>query len=194
MLFIAGVPRVYLAALAAAALSITAPLVFLKPYRLERLVAFIDPWQHASDTGFQLVQSFLSFAAGGLMGTGLGQGKQKLFYLPEPHTDFILSVVGEELGFLGVAIVIALFVFIIMCGIRIAANAPDFFGAYLSMGISVFVGLQAVINMGVVMGLLPTKGMPLPFVSYGGSSLMVNMISIGVLLNISGQCSFSSET
>ncbi len=194
MLFVAGVPGIYLSAMSAVALAATAPLIVFKPYRLERLIAFLDPWKHASDTGFQLVQSFLSFAAGGLLGTGLGQGKQKLFYLPEPHTDFILSVVGEELGFIGVALVITLFVFIILCGIRTAAHAPDFFGSYLAIGISIFVGLQAVINMGVVMGLLPTKGMPLPFVSYGGTSLMINMISIGVLLNISGQCSFSSGT
>ena len=158
-------------------------------YRLDRVTAFLNPWENPASTGFQIIQSFLAFGSGGLWGTGLGSGKQKLFYLPEPHTDFIFSIIGEELGFIGVVSVITLFVILAYCGIRICLRAPDLFGSYLALGITSLIVLHAVINLGVVLGLLPTKGSTLPFISYGGTSLVVNFISIGILLNISSQLS-----
>jgi len=138
-------------------------------------------------TGFQVIQSFLAFGSGGLWGTGLGNGKQKLFYLPEAHTDFIFSIIGEELGFIGVIAIIFLFILLAYCGIKIATKAPDLFGTYLALGITSLIILHAVINLGVVMGLLPTKGSTLPFISYGGTSLIVNLTGTGILLNISSQ-------
>lgn len=193
MLFVAGIRRRYLVGLGALALAGGGFLIALKGYRTERLLTFLDPWKNATGSGFQIVQSFLAFGSGGVMGTGLGRGTQKLFYLPEPHTDFILSVIGEELGFIGVMAVILLFVMLIICGIKIAMNSYDLFGSYMALGIIILIALQTIINMGVVMGLLPTKGMPLPFVSYGGTSLLTNMIFIGMLLSISGQCSFTAR-
>jgi len=158
-------------------------------YRLNRITAFLNPWEDPTSTGFQIIQSFLAFGSGGLWGTGLGNGKQKLFYLPEPHTDFIFSIIGEELGFIGVLLLIILFVFLAYCGIRICLKAPDLFGTYLALGITSLIVLHAVINLGVVMGLLPTKGSTLPFISYGGTSLVINFIGVGILLNISSQLS-----
>ncbi|MEE9613083.1 MAG: FtsW/RodA/SpoVE family cell cycle protein, partial [Desulfatiglandales bacterium] len=120
-------------------------------------------------------------------GVGLGNSKQKLFYLPEPHTDFILSVIAEELGLVGLSVIVILFCVVILRGLKIALNARDLYSSYLAMGISCFIGLQVLVNMGVVMGLLPTKGLPLPLISYGGSSLVINLLSIGILLNISAR-------
>lgn len=185
MLFIGGVRLRYLGGLVSAAAVAAVPLVVLKGYRLERLLTFLDPWEKSSGSGFQIIQSFLAFGAGGLKGTGLGSGTQKLFYLPEPHTDFILSVIGEELGFVGVMAVVVVFAAIVLCGLRVAVHAQDLFGAYVALGIVMLIGIQSFINMGVVLGLLPTKGMPLPFVSYGGTSLVVNLMAMGVLLSIS---------
>jgi cell division protein FtsW len=129
----------------------------------------------------------LAFGSGGVVGTGLGNGKQKLFFLPEPHTDFVFSVVGEELGFLGVTAIVLLFGLLIMRGIKVALDARDLYSTYLAFGLICLIGLQAAINMAVVMGLLPTKGMTLPFISYGGSSLVFNLLSVGILLNISSR-------
>jgi cell division protein FtsW len=162
-------------------------LVVKSPYRLERVLSFLDPWKDPMGTGFQIIQSFIAFGTGGIFGQGLGNGKQKLFYLPEAHTDFIFSVLGEELGLIGVLIVISLFLIVIYCGIRIALRSRDYFGTYLAVGIISLVGLQAIVNMGVVMGLLPTKGTTLPFISYGGTSLMISLVGVGILLNISSQ-------
>ncbi|RLA93717.1 MAG: putative lipid II flippase FtsW [Deltaproteobacteria bacterium] len=162
-------------------------LILNCPYRLKRLLAFFDPWSDPTDSGFQIIQSYLAFGSGGLFGLGLGNGRQKLFYLPEAHTDFILSVVGEELGFVGVIIIITLFFIVIFCGIKISFRARDLFGSFLALGLVSLVGLEALINMGAVMGLLPTKGTTLPFISYGGSSLIVSLTAIGILLNISSQ-------
>ena len=156
-------------------------------YRLDRITAYLNPWEDPTATGFQIIQSFLAFGSGGLWGAGLGNGKQKLFYLPEPHTDFICSIIGEELGFIGVLLVIILFITLFFCGLKIALKAPDLLGTYLALGITSLISLHAVINLGVVMGLLPTKGSTLPFISYGGTSLVVNLIGIGILLNISSQ-------
>ena len=154
-------------------------------YRTKRILGFLNPWEHSSDAGYQIVHSLMAFGTGGFWGTGIGKGYQKLFYLPEPHTDFIFSVIGEELGLLGVLIIIGLYGWVIIRGIAIARNAPDLFGAYLAAGLTIAMGLQIVVNMGVALGLLPTKGLTLPLLSYGGTSLLLNMASIGILMNIS---------
>ncbi len=193
MLFVAGTPKKFLSALAGIASASAALLILCRGYRVERLSSFLNPWENATGTGFQIVQSFLAFGAGGFFGTGLGKGTQKLFYLPEPHTDFILSVIGEELGFLGVLLVIAIFLIFVICGIKISIHAHDLFGTYLALGIVFLTGLQTVMNMAVVMGLLPTKGTPLPFVSYGGTSLLINMMGVGILLSISSQCDYKTR-
>ena len=184
MLFVAGARLVHLGGLSAVMVFAASMLIAGSEYRKKRILSFIDPWSDPQDTGFQIIQSFLAFGSGGWMGRGLGEGRQKLFYLPEPHTDFVLPVIGEEIGFIGLVAVIVLFVLIVMVGIRAALKAEDEFGRYLAIGITSMIALQAIINMGVVMGLLPTKGLPLPFVSYGGTSLIVNMIGVGILLNI----------
>ena len=162
-------------------------LVWQADYRLKRWWAFLNPWEDPQGLGFQIIHSFLAFGSGGIFGVGLGDSKQKLFYLPEPHTDFILSIVAEELGLMGFAIIILLFSVLIFRGIKIALNAPDLYGSYLALGIVTFIGLQVMINAGVVMGLLPTKGLALPLISYGGSSLVVNLLGIGILLSISAR-------
>ncbi len=154
-------------------------------YRLKRWWAFLNPWEDPEGLGFQIIHSFMAIGSGGIFGVGLGNSKQKLFYLPEPHTDFIFSVVAEELGLMGLTVVVVLFGMVIMRGIKIALNATDLYSSYLAMGISSYFGLQVLINMGVVMGLLPTKGLTLPLISYGGSSLVVSLLGIGILLNIS---------
>jgi len=154
-------------------------------YRAKRILGFLNPWEYPADEGYQMVHSLMAFGTGGLWGTGIGKGYQKLFYLPEPHTDFIFSVIGEELGLLGVLIIIALYAWIVIRGITIARKAPDLFGSYLAVGLTIAIGLQIVVNMGVTLGLLPTKGLTLPLLSYGGTSLLLNMASIGILMNIS---------
>jgi len=153
-------------------------------YMMNRILIFLDPWKDPEGKGFQMVQSFLAFGSGGISGVGLGEGRQKLFFLPEAHTDFILSVIGEELGLIGVGGVIAFYVLFLVCGIKVALKARDLHGQYLALGLTFMVVMQAAMNMAVVMGLLPPKGLPLPFISYGGTALMVNMIAVGVLLNI----------
>jgi len=162
-------------------------LIWRADYRLKRWWAFLNPWEDPQGLGFQIIHSFLAFGSGGIFGVGLGNSKQKLFYLPEPHTDFILSVVAEELGLLGLGTLVTLFGILIFRGIKIALDAPDMYSSYLALGISSLLGLQVLINMGVVMGLLPTKGLTLPLISYGGSSLVISLLSIGILLNISSR-------
>jgi cell division protein FtsW len=156
-------------------------------YRRRRILAFLNPWEDPSNTGFQIIQSWIAFGTGGLVGNGLGESKQKLFYLPEAHTDFIFSVIGEELGYVGVFVTAAMFLVLILRGLRIALNAPDDFGRHLAFGLSFLLGIGAFINIAVVMGLLPTKGLTLPFISYGGSSLLCTLLAVGILLNISRQ-------
>lgn len=153
-------------------------------YRMRRLLSFLDPWQYSADAGYQIVHSLMAFGTGGWWGAGIGKGYQKLFYLPEPHTDFIFSVIGEELGLAGVLLIILLYLMILWKGIRIARRAVDLFGSYLAIGLTAALGLQICINMGVALGLLPTKGLTLPFLSYGGTSLVLNMATIGILMNI----------
>jgi len=187
MLFVGGARLVHLLS----SLLLLAPLgiylILTSPYRFKRFISFLDPWSDPRNAGFQIIQSYLAFGSGGPLGVGLGNGGQKLFYLPEAHTDFILSVVGEELGFLGVMLVIALFLIVVFCGIKIAFRARDLLGTFLAVGLVSLIALQSVLNMGVVMGLLPTKGATLPFISYGGTSLVVNLVGVGILLNISSQ-------
>jgi cell division protein FtsW len=156
-------------------------------YRYRRLVAFLNPWADATGAGYQLTQSLMAFGSGGLFGKGLGASQLKLLYLPDPHTDFIFPVIGEELGFIGAILVILTFVFWGLRGWQVAKRAPDLFGQLLAAGITCWVLIQAAINMGVSCGLLPTKGLPLPFVSFGGSSLILTMSAVGILLNISGR-------
>ena len=187
-LFVAGVPRWYFVSLFMMAAVAAVPLIMYKgAYRIQRLFAFLDPWAHYKGAGYHVVQSLLAFGSGGLWGRGLGNGTQKLLYLPEPHTDFILSVIGEEIGLVGVLLVIVLFGAILYCGLQIALNACDLFGTYLALGITFLIGLQAIINMDVVMGLMPTKGTTLPFISYGGTSLLMNLLCVGILVGISDQ-------
>ncbi len=153
-------------------------------YRMKRILSFLHPWQYPSDEGYQITHSLMAFGTGGLWGTGIGKGYQKLFYLPEPHTDFIFSVIGEELGLIGVMLILGLYILIVWRGIHIARNARDLFGSLVALGLTSSLGLQVCINMGVTLGLLPTKGLTLPFLSYGGTSLLINMASIGILMNI----------
>jgi cell division protein FtsW len=155
------------------------------PYRLRRVMVFLDPWEHPRDAGFQLVQSFLAFGSGGLFGAGLGESKQKMFYLPEAHTDFIFSVIGEELGLVGALFMVGLFALLAIRGLRVALHHPTTFGQLVAFGVTTVIVLQAGINMAVVLGLLPTKGLALPFVSYGGSAMLGAMAAIGVLLALS---------
>jgi len=185
MMFVAGVKVKYLVGMFVAMLPLIFMLVSGSDYRKQRILSFMNPWSDQYGSGFQIIQSFVAFNQGGWLGKGLGQGQQKLFYLPEAHTDFIFSVIGEELGILGISVVIALFCFFCYRGLKISLNAPDLFGRYIAVGCTLLIGMEALLNMGVVMGLLPTKGLTLPFVSYGGSSLVVSLAAVGILLNIS---------
>ena len=186
MLFVGGVPMMHLLSPLPFLASLLFFLMHQKPYIIDRFLGFLNPWEHASDEGYQLVHSFMAFGSGGLFGTGFGQSYQKLFYLPEPHTDFIFAIIGEELGFIGVIIILALFVAILYSGISIALRSDEPFGSLLSMGLTTALALQLFVNLGVALGLLPTKGLTLPFLSYGGTSLLISMASVGILLNIEG--------
>ena len=185
LLFLGGARIAHLVGLALCAIPVVLVLVLGSSYRRQRLMTFLAPWKDASDAGFQITQSFLAFGSGGPFGVGLGEGKQKLFFLPEAHTDFVLALVGEELGLAGTASVILLFAVFVWRGFQIAARARVPFGKYLGMGITLLIGIQALVNAAVVTGLLPTKGLTLPFVSYGGSSLVVSCVGVGMLLSIS---------
>jgi len=184
MMFVGGVPLRYL---------LTTLLLLLPPvyffmvhadYRVKRLVSFLNPWQYPAGEGYQMIHSLMAFGTGGLWGTGIGNGYQKLFYLPEPHTDFIFAVIGEELGFWGVLLVLGLYAMVLWRGMRIACNTHDLFGMLMATGITFALALQVSVNLGVALGLLPTKGLTLPFLSYGGTSLVLNMACIGILMNI----------
>ncbi len=184
MLFIGGVRFTYLAGLVAVMLPAGYFYLISADYRWQRVLGFLDPWKYPSDQGYQIVHSLMAFGTGGIWGSGIGKGYQKLFYLPEPHTDFIFSVIGEELGLIGVLVIVALYATVILKGISISRQAPDAFGSYLAVGLTAAMGLQICINMAVTLGLLPTKGLTLPFISYGGTSLLINMATIGILMNI----------
>lgn len=185
LLFIAGARMRHLGSLGLVLVPAFVFLVYTAPYRMRRIVAFLDPWQDSQGAGFQLAQSQIALGSGGIWGVGLGKSVQKLFYLPAAHTDFILSIIGEELGILGTLSVVLLFFGFIWQGARIAKRTQDPFGYFLACGIVLMLGMQAMVNIGVSIGALPTKGLPLPFVSYGGSALIFNMMAVGLLLNIS---------
>jgi len=185
MLFVGGVRCRHLIG----SLLLLTPLAYFflvgAEYRMKRILSFINPWQYSADEGYQIVHSLMAFGTGGLWGVGIGNGYQKLFYLPEPHTDFIFSIIGEEFGLIGVLIIVVLYALILFKGIQIALHAPDTFGSLVAVGLTAALGLQICINMGVTLGLLPTKGLTLPFLSYGGTSLLLNMAAVGILMNIS---------
>jgi cell division protein FtsW len=187
MLFVAGLRKKFLFLSVLALIPFITAAIMGAEYRTRRIIAFLDPWQDPSNAGFQAIQSFYAFGRGGYWGTGLGASHQKLFYLPEAHTDFIFSVIGEELGFLGTTAIVLLFSILIWRGFTIACQAKDPFGTHLATGLTLLIGFQAFINLGVTVGLLPTKGLTLPLISMGGSSMLITMLSIGVLLNISEQ-------
>jgi cell division protein FtsW len=185
LLFLAGLRWRYVLTVAGAGAFALAALIIAAPYRLRRITAFLNPDDDPLGAGFQVRQSIIAVASGGLQGASLGESRQKLFFLPEPHTDFIFSVVCEELGLIGAVCVLAAFGVFFWRGLKAAQGAPDRGGFYLAMGITLLLTLQALINMGVCLGVLPTKGVPLPFLSYGGSSLVVNLFALGMLLNVS---------
>jgi cell division protein FtsW len=192
ILFVAGLSWKWLAVGAAAGLPVLLLLIMNASYRQARLMAFLHPDSDPQGAGFQLLQSLIAVGSGGFTGVGLMESKQKLFYLPEAHTDFIFAVICEELGFLGATVVIVLFAMYAWRGWRAAFNAPDGFGRMVALGVTAMVLFQALINFAVVLGMMPTKGIPLPFVSYGGSSLLVMLLATGVLLNISQQAAPNS--
>ena len=188
MLYIGGTPISYLAITLLASLPLLYIMIFSVPYRRLRIVAFLNPWSDPGGSGFQIIQSQIALGSGGLFGQGLGASRQKLFFLPAAHTDFIFSIIGEELGFFGVACVILLFIFLLLYVLKAIKNCPEPFGYYLSLGLTISLLLRAFINIAVVCGILPTKGLPLPFISYGGSSLIFDMVSIALVLNIARSC------
>jgi cell division protein FtsW len=186
-LFVAGVPIRHQALIALGALPALYYLLFHVSWRLERLMVFLDPWRDPQGRGFQSIQSMVAVGSGGIFGTGFAQGKQKLFYLPEPHTDFIFAQIGEELGMVGLVLIVIAFGLFLWRGVRVAFRAPDTFGTLLGVSITLAIVGQALFNMSVTLGLAPVKGMPLPLISYGGSSLVLTLTEIGILLNIAQQ-------
>jgi len=187
ILFVAGMNMRYLGYAVLASLLPLYFLIFHVAYRRDRILAFLNPYSDPQGKGFHIIQSLIAVSTGGITGVGLMEGKQKLFYLPEPHTDFIFAVTAEELGLLGSLIIVLLFAVFLWRGVRTAVRTQDMFGRFLAVGITSMIVVQAFINISVVLGLMPTKGIPLPFVSYGGSSLFVTLACVGVLLNISKQ-------
>ena len=189
MIFAAGLNYRYIVGAGLLALPTAALLVWSYAYRLKRVKTFLNPWSDPLGDGFQIIQSLIAVGTGGVWGRGLMNGVQKLFYLPEPHTDFIYAVVSEELGLIGATAVLICFLVIAWRGLRIALRAPDSFGAFLALGLTTMVTVQALVNISVVLGLMPTKGIALPFVSFGGSSLIINLLGMGILLNVSQHAS-----
>jgi cell division protein FtsW len=192
MVFAAGISYRYVVGLILVSLPAFYVAVMATPYRRDRVLAFLDPWNDPLGRGFQMIQSIIAVGTGGFFGRGLMGGVQKLFYLPEPHNDFIYAVIAEELGLIGATIVLACFCVITWRGLRTAVRAPDRFGAFLAIGLTVMVAFQALFNISVVLGLAPTKGIPLPFVSAGGSSLLINLLGMAILLNVSQHASSSA--
>lgn len=187
LFYLSGVRTKFLLGAAGAVLPVLALAMVLAPYRRARLLTFLDPWADPQGTGFQIIQSFIAFYRGGLFGVGLGNSKAKVFYLPEAHNDFILSVVGEELGFLGIFLLSLVFLILIFRGVRAAAQSSNSFGAILASGLTILLGLEVFWNAAIVLGLFPTKGMNMPFISSGGTSILCALGIIGILLNISAQ-------
>jgi cell division protein FtsW len=185
MIFVAGARISHFGLLGLLGVAGFAALVLSAPYRIKRITSFLNPWEDPLGSGFQIIQSLYAIGPGGLFGLGLGQSRQKFFYLPEPQTDFIFAILAEELGFIGGSLIILLFGLLLWRGVRIALGAPDQYGSYLAIGIITMVAIQVMINIGVVTGLMPVTGITLPFLSYGGSSLTLMLMAVGVLLNIS---------
>jgi len=185
LLFTAGARLGYLLGAVMLAAPVVYALIAFSPYRMKRIEAFLEPFEHRYGIGYQIAESLMSFGAGGATGVGIGDSRQKLLFLPEAHTDFISAIVGEELGFVGIALLLGAYVLLVVRGLRAAHHAADDYGAYLAIGITMFLGMQAFTNLAVAMGMLPTKGLVLPFMSYGGSSLLVNCAAVGILLNVS---------
>lgn len=185
MVFAAGLHYRYLIGATLALVPLLYFVVMSEPERQRRVLAFWNPWANPLGEGFQVIQSLIAVGTGGVFGRGLMGGVQKLFFLPEPHTDFIYAVIGEELGLLGATTVLICFCVIAWRGLRIAMRAPDSFGSFLALGLTTMIAVQALVNISVVLGLLPTKGIPLPLVSSGGSSLLISLLGVGVLLNVS---------
>ncbi|MFH1338332.1 MAG: putative lipid II flippase FtsW [Candidatus Omnitrophota bacterium] len=184
MLYIGGIPVSYLIFTSLACLPLLYVMIFSVPYRRMRILAFLNPWSDPGGSGFQIIQSQIALGSGGFFGQGLGASRQKLFFLPAAHTDFIFSIIGEELGFFGAAGVILLFIIFLFCVLKAVKNSPETFGYYLGLGLVLSIILKAFINIAVVCGALPTKGLPLPFISYGGSALIFNMLSVALILNV----------
>ncbi|PGS48600.1 stage V sporulation protein E [Bacillus sp. AFS041924] len=185
IIFVAGARIAHFMGLGIVGVAGFVGLIASAPYRIKRITSFLDPWSDPLGTGFQIIQSLYAIGPGGLFGLGLGQSRQKFMYLPEPQTDFIFAILSEELGFIGGSFVILLFSLLLWRGIRIALSAPDLFGTFLAVGIVSMIAIQVMINIGVVIGLMPVTGITLPFLSYGGSSLTLMLLAVGVLLNIS---------
>ena len=188
--FAAGARLIHIAGVGAGLLLILAAALIFQPYRLARLTAYLNPWEQASGVGYQVTQSLLAVGSGGVFGVGFGRGQLKLFYLPFPYSDFIFAVVAEELGLVGALLVVLAFGVLLWRGARAALMAPDRFGKLLGIGLITGIIVQAFFNMSVVLGILPTKGIPLPFISYGGSSILMTLVSVGILLNISRHAGF----
>jgi cell division protein FtsW len=188
ILFASGVRPAQILAFVLASIPVLYMLVLHKAYRRRRILAFLNPWADRRGTGFQIIQSFVALGSGGLLGVGLGQSRQKLFYLPASHTDFIFSIIGEELGFIGTASIVILFMAFVWQGMKVVFKVEGHFEKYLSLGIISMIALEAIINIGVTAGALPTKGLPLPFISYGGSGLIFHMAAVGLLLNAAKSC------
>ncbi len=191
MIFAAGLNYRYIIGLLLVAIPAATVVLMSADYRRRRMMVFLNPWEDPLGDGFQVIQSLIAVGTGGMFGRGLMAGVQKLFYLPYPHTDFIYAVIGEELGLLGATLVLACFCIIAWRGLRTSLRAPDRFGAFLALGLTAMIVVQAFFNISVVLGLLPTKGIPLPFVSFGGSSLLMSMVGMGILLNVSQHASAS---
>jgi cell division protein FtsW len=192
MLIVGGVKWKHLFVLGLMTLPVLLVALFKVRYRLERLMAFMDPWADAKGKGYQLIQSLIAMGSGGIFGRGIGESKVKMGSLPDCHTDFVFSILGEELGLIGTLTCVGLFLYLCLRGLRISKMAPTFFSKLAALGISLTIGFQALINMGVAVGLFPTKGMPLPFISFGGSSLLITLISMGFLASLSRQIKRSS--
>lgn len=184
LLILGGANLRYIGGLVLLALPAVYMLIMTSGYRSKRLLCFVDPWKEPFGCGFQLVQSFIAFGNGRYFGLGLGDSKQKLYFLPEAHTDFIFSLIGEELGLAGVALVLGIFIWLFVKGVQVSTKTSDPFSYFLTLGLTMLIGIQAIINFAVATGLMPTKGLPLPFISYGGSALLINMAAAGILINI----------
>ena len=187
LLFVSGVKMSFFIKIGILGILSIVILILIAPYRMERITSFLNPWTDPLGSGFQIIQSLYAIGPGGLLGLGFRNSIQKHFYLPEPQTDFIFSIISEEFGFLGVLIVASLFITIIYRGFKIAMNCEDYFGKFIAFGITFGLAFQTLLNLSVVVGLIPVTGVTLPFLSYGGSSLLISLTSIGILLNIARQ-------